>query len=991
MKDGPEGGAVLGQHPPDSGAPSPMIAQHVLSDHSSPSMEIDLATPPPNSSIPNLVGGSKVDNITDNNCKTVNGTIKPTTESTQHSTLIEIPTTIPSDQNKTTIPLGSDIVSTPKCSSNPLEDGVATAATPQLQPDNDHPASVEGRITTTPALQECQPPPPRNGVSESASMIVTLQPHDIPGQRRKRKRKDFVPVPQSTLEDMFRPTDFERYFVISGGPMDDFSLYDNVADIIGEFEMYSLEESKRMIVVSTAEQSHKLRNLLDDLPGPYTGKADEFLNLCIGTIILPFEFELADLPFTESGPRILNHLQRKDRTVQRVDAYTIRRGDRTPLRIVKIYFKRHELPTTIKLAGRELRVRPYVDRPRQCSNCWKFGHSTSRCEALRPRCISCGSEDHIGTHCREEDRRCANCDGNHMANSQFCPHYDFQKEILHLRATKRYSFKKAAAQLKREGKAPPYRKYDRPTVPQSPTNVRNQTDNTTRVTSPTRDPPRTPNDNAFRTQNLTSPALSLTNRFEGFNQASHDVEDMDFWRADDVTNTTLSLDSTNSDSSTSDKSSTRKRRKSTKRRSGTSASPSTVNCGSSSKRHTDWTIPHHEKNCGCHQCGRLLLLRCKNDPPAEREREIRRFINRPAPDNDSNSHSPPCYCATHMCPPDASARNIVDAFLKDNDLVDTDLTRVSVSDVCLEIHALPKDVDTAKPTNMQDYSGDLSQSTPVDSLGDGIINASSPQQEPGSERDTAGEEIITPTPNVTITTTLDEHSRDPTDFQAAYAPHSRYKTRLHQNTKPYTKDQPSTKIKSHATARAFKYRGDSDPRVNITSKLGLPGEDTLTDTGSVTSPTTGTTSESQVSHSRVHSPSPMDHPASCGCLACFRDFVGRHDTSSDSNLLAHVQEFTDTRQTLPPDPTTSTISGDTSFLDNLRLKIKQSPTLVPGLIRQFSKITNVQHNPAVTTDTTTFTQNPSTSSNTNIHDSVTDSQTSESLDDPCPQSTDDGV
>lgn len=60
----------------------------------------------------------------------------------------------------------------------------------------------------------------------------------------------------------------------------------------------------------------------------------------------------------------------------------------------------------------------------QCHRCQEWGHATSNCYA-KPRCLKC-AQQHLTFECSKPktvEAKCANCAGNHPANSITCPVY----------------------------------------------------------------------------------------------------------------------------------------------------------------------------------------------------------------------------------------------------------------------------------------------------------------------------------------------------------------------------------------------------------------------------------------------------------------------------------------------------------------------------------------------------------------------------------------
>lgn len=82
-----------------------------------------------------------------------------------------------------------------------------------------------------------------------------------------------------------------------------------------------------------------------------------------------------------------------------------------------------------------LRIRPFIEPVRQCSNCFKFGHKKEWCKAER-KCINCGEKEH--GRC-EKNVRCANCDGLHKATFKRCPDHENNWQLKKIMAEENVS------------------------------------------------------------------------------------------------------------------------------------------------------------------------------------------------------------------------------------------------------------------------------------------------------------------------------------------------------------------------------------------------------------------------------------------------------------------------------------------------------------------------------------------------------------------------
>ncbi|GFX20007.1 uncharacterized protein TNCV_1435671 [Trichonephila clavipes] len=109
------------------------------------------------------------------------------------------------------------------------------------------------------------------------------------------------------------------------------------------------------------------------------------------------------------------------------------------------------LPETVKLWFINHRIQNFIDKPRQCTTCFSFLHSTRFCQKTAI-CINCG-DSHSG-QC-SNNSRCINCKGDHPANSLNCPEYIKEKKILELKCEQHLTLGKARRRF-RENKRTSY-------------------------------------------------------------------------------------------------------------------------------------------------------------------------------------------------------------------------------------------------------------------------------------------------------------------------------------------------------------------------------------------------------------------------------------------------------------------------------------------------------------------------------------------------------
>ena len=87
---------------------------------------------------------------------------------------------------------------------------------------------------------------------------------------------------------------------------------------------------------------------------------------------------------------------------------------RSPNPLIRLRFRGLTLPARIFCGYMAVEVRPWLPAPRQCRNCWQFGHPARTCRLRQQVCGRCAGE-HSADDCSSEHPQCPNCKGDHSA------------------------------------------------------------------------------------------------------------------------------------------------------------------------------------------------------------------------------------------------------------------------------------------------------------------------------------------------------------------------------------------------------------------------------------------------------------------------------------------------------------------------------------------------------------------------------------------------
>lgn len=101
-----------------------------------------------------------------------------------------------------------------------------------------------------------------------------------------------------------------------------------------------------------------------------------------------------------------------------------------PLRLVKLTFRKQQLPAHIYLFYQRFQVSPYKEKVTVCGNCGKYNHREKYCRNPR-RCVKCGLVHDKGqTECADVPLTCINCRMGHApTDTKNCPAYALEQSI----------------------------------------------------------------------------------------------------------------------------------------------------------------------------------------------------------------------------------------------------------------------------------------------------------------------------------------------------------------------------------------------------------------------------------------------------------------------------------------------------------------------------------------------------------------------------------
>ena len=110
----------------------------------------------------------------------------------------------------------------------------------------------------------------------------------------------------------------------------------------------------------------------------------------------------------------------------------LRSSTEQPNPLIRLRFVGLELPSRLTCGYISVRVKPWVEVPRQCHKCWQHGHTERSCRSRITICGRCAGE-HSKSDC-QQPLKCARCGGPHTTwDRRACPVWAAVKKNAHKR------------------------------------------------------------------------------------------------------------------------------------------------------------------------------------------------------------------------------------------------------------------------------------------------------------------------------------------------------------------------------------------------------------------------------------------------------------------------------------------------------------------------------------------------------------------------------
>ena len=199
-----------------------------------------------------------------------------------------------------------------------------------------------------------------------------------------------------------------------------------------------LKSGSLLVEVERAVHARTLMNIKHFFNIPAKCSPHSSLNMSKGIIRCP---DLADISEEEIT------MELADQNVTATRRITVfRDGVRRPTNTLVLTFGTAILPKSLTVGYLKVAVDVYIPNPLQCYSCYKFGHHEKKCKLNQGElCRRCGNSNvvHKSADICDQEIKCINCKGEHIATSRSCPVCRKEKEVVTVKYTEGLPFPEA--------------------------------------------------------------------------------------------------------------------------------------------------------------------------------------------------------------------------------------------------------------------------------------------------------------------------------------------------------------------------------------------------------------------------------------------------------------------------------------------------------------------------------------------------------------------
>ena len=284
-------------------------------------------------------------------------------------------------------------------------------------------------------LDPYEPHAPVESQPHVGSTVEATNSNNTKNKPQRRRKRQAKAIPQQQLTQLVGTNSetWTRFHVLNFNEDTDnpkpngMSMWTDLhSKLKDEFTCTRRSDGSVLVDAKTKENAEELEKISHICNTSITSSRDLQMNSTRATVLVPeSEFNNSD----EIESCLLAQCEAQGLPVSSVKHIEIKsRKSKRILHLARLIFESRTIPDYIYVGFEKVKVREDLPRPRQCQNCWKFGHPAEICRAS-PCCPICSSVYHQLESCtfrgdQSFRGRCLNCNEvGHTAFSKQCDLY----------------------------------------------------------------------------------------------------------------------------------------------------------------------------------------------------------------------------------------------------------------------------------------------------------------------------------------------------------------------------------------------------------------------------------------------------------------------------------------------------------------------------------------------------------------------------------------
>ena len=142
----------------------------------------------------------------------------------------------------------------------------------------------------------------------------------------------------------------------------------------------------------------------------------------------------------EKGAALVKRTQKCDQSGMLIPTMTV----------MLAYNHEDEVPDKVQLRWLKFKTRPYILLVTRCFRCQGYGHVARHCYKPNDLCPACSNSHKFDSYPTKDQKKCANCRGDHGSGFKDCPKYLEAKAVVRRAAEENMSYRDALINMRKD-------------------------------------------------------------------------------------------------------------------------------------------------------------------------------------------------------------------------------------------------------------------------------------------------------------------------------------------------------------------------------------------------------------------------------------------------------------------------------------------------------------------------------------------------------------